>query len=65
MLLAGVPLEQVLLGHTSVKITKKHDAPWVKARQELLAANLRKAWTPFEDRERKPRQRQNQRLKSA
>ena len=46
MLLAGLPLEQVsiLLGHKSVKITEKHYAPWVKARQELLAANVRKAW---------------------
>lgn len=46
MLLAGVPLEQVsiLLGHKSVKITEKHYAPWVKARQEQLAANVRKAW---------------------
>jgi integrase/recombinase XerD len=45
MLLAGVPLEQVsiLLGHKSVKITEKHYAPWVKARQEQLAANVRKA----------------------
>jgi len=40
MLLAGVPLEQlsILLGHKSVKITEKHYAPWVKARQEQLAA---------------------------
>ncbi len=47
MLLAGVPLEQVSirLGYKSVKITEKHYAPWVKARQELLAANVRKAWT--------------------
>jgi len=47
MLLAGIPLEQVsmLLGHKSVKITEKHYAPWVKARQEQLAANVRKAWT--------------------
>jgi integrase/recombinase XerD len=46
MLLAGVPLEQVsiLLGHKSVKITEKHYAPWVKARQEQLAANVCKAW---------------------
>lgn len=46
MLLAGLPLEQVsmLLGHKSVKITEKHYAPWVKARQEQLAANVRKAW---------------------
>jgi integrase len=46
MLLAGVPLEQVsiLLGHKSVKITEKHYAPWVKARQEQLSTNVRKAW---------------------
>ena len=47
MLLAGIPLEQVsiLLGHKSVKITEKHYAPWVKARQEQLALNVRKAWS--------------------
>jgi len=46
MLLAGVPLEQVsmLLGHKSVKITEKHYAPWVKARQEQMEQNVRKAW---------------------
>ena len=45
MLLAGVPLEQVsmLLGHKSVKITEKHYAPWVKARQEQLAASVQPA----------------------
>ena len=50
MLLAGVPLEQVsmLLGHKSVKITEKHYAPWVKARQEQLEANVRKAWAARE-----------------
>jgi integrase len=51
MLLAGVPLEQVsiLLGHKSVKITEKHYAPWVKARQEQLAANVRKAWSALDN----------------
>lgn len=46
MLLAGVPLDQVsiLLGHKSVKITEKHYAPWVKARQEQLEQNVKKAW---------------------
>jgi integrase len=41
MLLAGVPIDQVsiLLGHKSVKITEKHYAPWVKARQEQLAGS--------------------------
>ncbi len=49
MLLAGVPLEQVsiLLGHKSMKITEKHYTPWVNARQEQLAANVRKAWNAF------------------
>ena len=46
LLLAGVPLERVsiLLGHTSVKITEKHYAPWVKARQEKLEEAVRDAW---------------------
>jgi integrase len=46
MLLAGVPIDQVsiLLGHKSVKITEKHYAPWVKARQEQLASIVRNAW---------------------
>ncbi len=46
LLLAGVPLDQVsvLLGHKSVKITEKHYAPWVRARQELLEAAVRKSW---------------------
>jgi integrase len=50
MLLAGVPLEQVsmLLGHKSVKITEKHYAPWVKARQDQLSMNVRKAWAVIE-----------------
>ncbi|WP_260741259.1 tyrosine-type recombinase/integrase [Tunturiibacter lichenicola] len=46
MLLAGVPIDQVsmLLGHASVKITEKHYSPWVKARQDQLAASVRNAW---------------------
>ena len=67
MLLAGVPLEQVsiLLGHKSVKITEKHYAPWVKARQELLAANVRKAWTVLQSSGKKSRRKQPQRVKTA
>jgi integrase/recombinase XerD len=67
MLLAGVPLEQVsiLLGHKSVKITEKHYAPWVKARQELLAANVRKAWTVLQSGGKKSRRKQPQRVKTA
>ena len=46
MLVAGVALDQVsiLLGHSSVKITEKHYAPWVKARQQQLEDSVRKAW---------------------
>lgn len=49
MLLAGVPIDQVsmLLGHASVKITEKHYSPWVKARQDQLAASVRNAWATF------------------
>ena len=67
MLLAGVPLEQVsiLLGHKSVKITEKHYAPWVKARQEQLAANVRKAWNVTNATAQKPRRKQPKGAKSA
>src|SRR5439155_6681991 len=42
LLLKGVPLESVavLLGHSSVKTTEKHYAPWVKARQEQLESSV-------------------------
>lgn len=47
LLLAGVPIDQVsvLLGHSSVKITEKSYAPWVKARQEQLEAAVMKTWS--------------------
>jgi integrase/recombinase XerD len=47
LLLAGVPLERVsiLLGHNSIKITEKHYAPWVRARQEQAEADVRRAWS--------------------
>jgi hypothetical protein len=46
LLLEGVPIERVsiLLGHSSVKITERHYAPWVKARQEQLEGDLMRAW---------------------
>ena len=34
----------ILLGHQSVRITKKHYAPWVRARPEQLEANVRRTW---------------------
>jgi integrase/recombinase XerD len=44
-LLAGVPIDQVsiLLGHSSVKITEKHYAPWVLARQQQLEKSVLKS----------------------
>ena len=47
LLLKGVPLDSVskLLGHSSIKITERHYAPWVKARQEQLEAEVRRIWT--------------------
>lgn len=44
-LLAGVPIDQVstLLGHSSVKVTERHYAPFVKARQLQLQQSVRDA----------------------
>jgi site-specific recombinase XerD len=46
LLSAGVPVEEVskLLGHTSIKTTEKHYAPWVKARQARLDALVISTW---------------------
>jgi integrase/recombinase XerD len=46
LLLRGVDISDVsiLLGHSSVKITEKHYAPWVRARQDRLEAVVQKAW---------------------
>jgi integrase len=46
LLLAGVPIDQVsiLLGHSSVKTTERHYAPFVKARQEQLVSSVEKSW---------------------
>ena len=51
LLLAGVPLDRVatLLGHTNSKITEKHYAPWVRARQEQLEADVRRVWDQLPD----------------
>jgi integrase/recombinase XerD len=47
LLLKGVSLDSVskLLGHSSIKITERHYAPWVKARQDQLEADVRRIWT--------------------
>jgi integrase len=41
-LLSGTPIDQVsaLLGHSSIEVTEKHYAPWVKARQDQMEANV-------------------------
>ena len=46
LLLKGVSLESVskLLGHTSIKVTERHYAPWVKARQDQLEADVKRTW---------------------
>jgi integrase/recombinase XerD len=46
LLLQGVTLEQVsiLLGHSSIRITERHYAPWVRSRQEQLEAEVRRTW---------------------
>jgi integrase/recombinase XerD len=43
---AGIPLEEVskLLGHTSVRTTEKHYAPWVTARQDRLDTLVVGTW---------------------
>ena len=45
----AVPMEEVsiLLGHSSVRITEKHYASWVQARQEILKAHVAKTWPAF------------------
>ena len=46
LLQAGVPLQDVsiLLGHSSVKVTEKHYAPWVKERQTRLEELVQRTW---------------------
>ena len=46
LLEAGVSLESVsiLLGHSSIRITEKHYAPWCASRQALLEREVEKVW---------------------
>lgn len=46
LLMAGVDLSDVstLLGHASVKVTEKHYAPWIAARQHRLEHAVRAVW---------------------
>jgi integrase/recombinase XerD len=47
LLLSGVPLERVsvLLGHSSIRVTERHYAPWTRSRQEQIEADLAAAWS--------------------
>lgn len=47
LLSKGVPLDVVskLLGHTSIKTTEKHYAPWVKSRQNALESAVMAVWS--------------------
>lgn len=46
-LLSGVDLETVstLLGHTSIRITEKHYAPWIRERQVKLEETVKRTFT--------------------
>jgi site-specific recombinase XerD len=46
LLLKGVSIEIVskLLGHSSIKVTERHYAPWIKARQDQLETEVRRIW---------------------
>lgn len=48
LLLSGVPIDRVsmLLGHSSIKITEWHHAPWIRARQKQLETDVRASWVP-------------------
>jgi integrase/recombinase XerD len=46
LLLARAPIEQVstLLGHKSIRVTEKHYAPWIAARQDQAEESVRRSW---------------------
>src|SRR5262249_31001532 len=46
LLKAGTPIEHVaaFLGHAGVRVTQKHYAAWVKARQERAEADVMASW---------------------
>lgn len=50
LLLKGVELAHVsiLLGHASIRITERHYAPWVKARQKQLEEDVQRTWSELD-----------------
>lgn len=49
-LLAGVPIKQVsmLLGHSTVKMTETHYAPWIQESQDQAIESLERTWAKDE-----------------
>ena len=47
LLSRGISIETVsrLLGHTSIRTTQKHNAPFVKSPQDALEAAVKMAWS--------------------
>jgi integrase len=46
LLTRGVPLEDVAmaLGHSSIRVTEKHYAPWIAVRQKRLEELIKQTW---------------------
>jgi integrase/recombinase XerD len=46
LLIAGVPMEdvQLYLGHSSIKTTEQHYAPFVRARMDKMDVNIKASW---------------------
>ena len=46
LLVNGTSIEnvQAFLGHASVRVTERHYAPWVRARQERAEADVKRSW---------------------
>jgi site-specific recombinase XerD len=47
LLLSGTPIENVsaFLGHASIRVTERHYAPWVRARQERAELDVQRSWS--------------------
>src|SRR5256885_11569632 len=44
LLLSPIERVSILLGHKSMRVTERHYAPWISARQEQLEADVRRTW---------------------
>jgi integrase/recombinase XerD len=46
LLLDGTPIENVaaFLGHANIRVTQKHYAPWIAARQARAEADVKRSW---------------------